>query len=165
MRGGGEDLAAVRPGPGLGCAGRGIIKAFTGTGMHLHTFAARKRLLPIRIHEFRQRRRPITPHIPIETGHITHRLTGAPLSTAIIPFRNVIKRGNLIETSQTRRLLRTAQIAKFRQNPPGFMAKWRSKTRRPVCAAATLPPSSFSLIVTLYPVHGGDPSARRFPRA
>lgn len=92
-------------------AGRGIIEAFTGTGMHLHTFAARKRLLPIRIHEFRQRRRPITPHIPIETGHITHRLTGAPLSTAIIPFRNIIKRGNLIETSQTRRLLRPLQRA------------------------------------------------------
>ena len=92
-------------------AGRGIIKAFTGTGMHLHTFAARKRLLPIRIHEFRQRRRPITPHIPIETGHITHRLTGAPLSTAIIPFRNIIKRGNLTETSQTRRLLRPLQRA------------------------------------------------------
>lgn len=92
-------------------AGSGIIKAFARAGMHLHTFAIRKRLLPIRIHGFRQGRRTVTPHIPIETGHIAHRLAGAPLSAAIIPFRDVVERGDLIETSQSCRLLRPLQWA------------------------------------------------------
>ena len=34
------------------------------------------------------------------------------------------------DTLETRRLLRAAQIAKFRQNPPGFMAKMKCMTMR-----------------------------------
>ena len=34
------------------------------------------------------------------------------------------------DTLETRRLLRAAQIAKYRQNPPGFMAKMKCMTMR-----------------------------------
>ena len=78
--------------------------------VHGHPLAGRQGIDPLAFHRRAEHSRAVAPHIPAAAVHLRDRLSGAPFSAAIIPFRQR-RHGPWPEPRQGRRLLCALQRA------------------------------------------------------